>query len=81
VSWEDVGFIKSSKYRIQIMKLLESNTMTPTEISTHLKTHFSQVTKNLLELEKRDLVKCLTPSLRKGRLYGITEKGKKVVKR
>jgi DNA-binding MarR family transcriptional regulator len=63
------------------MKLLESNTMTPTEISSELKTHFSQVTKNLLELEKRDLVKCLTPSLRKGRLYGITEKGRKAIKK
>ena len=55
--------------------------MTPTEISNELKTHFSQITKNLLELEKRDLVKCLTPNLRKGRLYGMTEKGKKTLKR
>jgi hypothetical protein len=34
----------------------------------------------LFELEKRKLIKCLTPSLRKGRLYGITEKGKKAIK-
>jgi predicted transcriptional regulator len=81
VSWEDIGFIRSSKYRMQIMKLLESNAMTPTEISNELKTHFSQITKTLLELEKRDLVKCLTPSLRKGRLYGITDKGKKTMKK
>jgi predicted transcriptional regulator len=81
VSWEDLGFIKSSKYRMQIMELLKSKAMTPTEISGELKTHFSQVTKNLLELEKRDLVKCLTPTLRKGRLYGITDKGKKTLRK
>lgn len=63
------------------MELLESKAMTPTEISDELKTHFSQVAKNLVELEKRELVKCLTPSLRKGRLYGITEKGKKTLKK
>lgn len=66
---------------MQIMELLKSKAMTPTEISKELKTHFSQITKNLLELEKRDLVECLTPSLRKGRLYGLTEKGKKILRK
>ena len=66
---------------MQIMELLKSKAMTPTEISKELETHFSQITKNLLELEKRDLVKCLTPSLRKGRLYGLTKKGKKTLRK
>ena len=77
MSWDDVGFIKSSRHRKDIMKLLNTKSLTPTEISTELNTHVSQVTRTLLELEKRDLIKCLTPSLRKGRLYSITEKGKK----
>lgn len=81
MSWDDVGFIKSSKHRKEIMNLLNTRSLTPTEISTDSKTHISQVTRSLLELEKRDLVKCLTPSLRKGRLYSITEKGKKAIKK
>lgn len=54
--------------------------MMPTEISAELKIHLSQVTRNLGELEKKGLVKCMNPSLRKGRLYSTTEKGKKLLR-
>jgi predicted transcriptional regulator len=81
VSWEDVGFVKSSKHRKDIIQLLSAKNMTPTELSKELRIHISQVTRNLLELEKRNLVKCLTPSLRKGRLYSATDKGIRTVQK
>jgi predicted transcriptional regulator len=62
-------------------KALLASFLTPTELSKELGTHFSQIAKSLLELEKKDLVKCLTPTLRKGRLCGITEKAKKTLKK
>ncbi len=79
MSWDDVGFVKSSKHRIKILSILSTRPMLPTEISSTLGIHISQVTRSLIELENRDLVKCITPNLRKGRLYVITEQGKKVI--
>lgn len=77
--WEDLGTIIASSRRRQILELLAIRAMTPKEISQQLNIHLSQVTRNLRFLEKRDLVLCLAPELRKGRLYGITEKGKSVM--
>lgn len=81
MTWDELGFIKSGRHRQKILKMLATKNMMPTEISDELKIHLSQVTRNLGELEERGLIKCLTPSLRKGRLYSATEKGKKLLKR
>lgn len=79
MSWEDVGVIKASPRRLQIMKSLVMQAMTPKELSQQLGVHMSQVTRSLKELEERDLVRCLTPQLRKGKLYGITIKGNQIM--
>jgi len=40
----------------------------------------SHVSNTLAELLEKDLVVCLTPKLKKGRLYELTVNGKKIIK-
>jgi len=79
MSWEDVGFVKASRYRLQILNLLSDGPKTPRELVDSLKIHFSQVSFILNQLNERKMVKCLNPEAVKGKLYHLTEKGKDIL--
>lgn len=72
-----LGFIKASKNRVSIIRLLGEDILTPKEISKTLNIHTSQISRYLSELMKKELVKVLTPNLRKGRIYTLTKNGKR----
>ncbi len=76
--WNDISFIISSKHRKPILKLLD-NPKTPTQIRNETSLHFNQVSRTLIELEKKGFVKCLTPNQKLNRFYQITDKGKKIL--
>ena len=80
MDYDSIGFVKASKYRWEIIRLLASQLLTPTEISSELDIHKSQVSRYLSELADHGLVKTMTPNLRKGRMYALTDKGKKCLK-
>lgn len=71
-----LGFIKASKHREEIVKILGEEILTPTEISQALDLHTSQVSRNLAELVEKGLARILTPNLRKGKVYTLTDVGK-----
>lgn len=81
MKWEEVGVIKASSIKLEILKLLSNHTLTPKDISEQLHKHLSQISKNLKQLEKMNVIECKAPRLRKGRLYGITLKGKELLDR
>lgn len=70
-----IGFLKSGKYRIPILKILNTEINTPREIVSDLNTSFSQVSRTLTELKENELIACKTPNRNKGKIYGVTEKG------
>ena len=61
------------------MKALTSP-KTPVEIAKEINKHRSAVSRAILALEKKGLVKCLTPKERMYRIYEITTKGKRILK-
>ncbi len=79
--WEEVGFLKANRLSRKIIEFLSSSKapLTPLEISKATDIARSNISTQLIELRKRGLVECLNPKARKGRLYNITAKGKKVV--
>jgi len=79
MSWEDVGILKASSSRIRILRILLDRSMTPKEIAQQSKMHLSQVSRGLREMEGRNMVKCMTPNLRRGRIYMITDKGREAL--
>lgn len=73
-----LSFVSRGKIRKEVLRLLEKP-MTPTDLSKKIKTHRSTVSRSLLELEKKDLVECITSNEKMGRYYTITKQGKKIL--
>jgi predicted transcriptional regulator len=79
VYWEDVGFLKASYNRLAIFLELSKGEKTPGELRDSLQMHFSQISLILGELVDRELVVCKNLGSRKGKIYGLTEKGKSII--
>ena len=76
--YELISFVIRGKVRKKVLEnLLEPKT--PTELSSKIKTHRSTTSRAILALEKKGLVKCITPNENMGRYYEITHIGKKVL--
>ena len=77
--YELISFLSRSKNRRTVLKNLEKLT-TPSELASKLKIQRSTISRTILELMDKKLVKCLTPKEKMGRLYQITDLGKKILK-
>ena len=80
MDWELIGYIKASKYRKGIMISLNHSNKTPLELSNELEFYITHVSSTLRELREKKLAVCLTPNLRKGKIYCLTNLGKDVVR-
>ena len=74
--WEKLGIVLASKTRRGILRVLLEHEKTPKEIATETGFYFSHVSATLSEMQKHGLIICLTPSLRRGRLYSLTDIGR-----
>lgn len=74
-----LGFVLASKYRKKVMISLKDNPDTPSGISEKTGIYPSHISNTLNELVEKKLVICLTPKLRKGRLYELTMTGKELL--
>jgi len=82
LSWEDVGFVKASRIRLQILEIMDKP-MTPTELAKSLKVpkyRLPAISRALKELDERKMVSCLNPRQKKGRLYQRSQHGISVLK-
>lgn len=61
------------------MKSLDSDVKIPTAIANDSGIRTNHISKVLSELKAHELVECINPEVRKGRLYRLTEKGEKLV--
>lgn len=75
-----MGYVLASTYRKKVISVLKEKTLTPNTISEKTGLYPSHVSQTLSELTKKKLVVCLTPKLKKGRLYKLTSEGKNVLK-
>jgi DNA-binding MarR family transcriptional regulator len=72
-----VSFVTRGSVRRKVLKgLLKPNT--PTELAKKIGVARSAVSRTIQELEKVELVECLTPDEKMDRYYRVTETGKKV---
>ncbi len=79
--WGRLGFVLGSSHRKALVRTLVERPKTPKEISLRTGIAISHVSNTLRELEAEKIVICLTPELRKGRLFGLTEIGKQLAAR
>ena len=81
VQWDTIGYVISSEYRRKVMILLSKKPYTPREIANVLNIHLSHTSQILKQLTSKNLIVCLNPKVTKGRLYGLTDIGNKVVEK
>jgi len=75
-----VGKVYASSYKLSILRSLEEKgQMTPTSLEKATEIKFSHVSDTLKDLVELKLVVCITPELRKGKIYAITDLGKRVL--
>ncbi len=76
-----ISLLKNSEYRKKILKCLtEVNYRTPSEISEQTEIRLNHVSNFLKNLKDNQLIICLNNEEKRGRLYKITELGKRVLK-
>ena len=76
--WIDVSFVLKSKRRKDILILLETP-RTPTFLAKQMKSSLANVSLKLGDLKEEGLIRCVNPNDRKGRIYELTDKGKKAL--
>lgn len=76
VPWRKVSQIKASPHKKEIFcQLVHFSPKTPSELRDLTNIALSHVSKNLKDLVDLGLVECLTPNVRRGKLYTITDEG------
>ncbi|MDE1867674.1 MAG: helix-turn-helix transcriptional regulator [Thaumarchaeota archaeon] len=80
MSWNDVSYVIASKTRRSIISKLDTP-RTPTFLAKELDLNLANISRALTELEDKDIVVCLTPKQKVGKIYSLTKKGKDVVLR
>ena len=76
----EISYVKISQYRAKVMKSLDGDVKIPTAIAKDSEIRPNHISKVLSELKAHELVECINPEVRKGRLYRLTHKGNELVK-
>jgi DNA-binding MarR family transcriptional regulator len=76
--WELAGYVISSEGRFKALESLAERNYTPKQLATRLGIGLTHMSYTLTSLGRRGLVECLNPKSKKGRIYGITELGRRI---
>lgn len=75
---KEISYVQISKYWTKTMKSLDGEVLIPSQIAKNSGIRTNHISKVLAELKSHELVECINPEVRKGRLYRLTDKGEKV---
>ena len=75
----EISYVNISKYRTKVMKSLDGEVLIPSQIARNSGIRTNHISKVLSELKAHELVECINPEVRKGRLYRLTVKGEEIV--
>lgn len=74
----EISYVRISKQRTKTMKALAGNVKIPSTIAKDTGIRTNHISKVLSNLKDHELVECVNPEVKKGRLYRLTEKGENV---
>lgn len=77
----EISYVQISTYRTKVMKSLYEDVKIPTIIARDSGIKTNHISKVLSELKAHELVECINPEVRKGRLYRLTDKGEKITEK
>lgn len=76
---KEISYVEISSYRKKVMKSLDGEVLIPTQIERNSEIRPNHISKVLAELKAHELVECINPEVRKGRLYRLTDKGEEII--
>ena len=76
---KEVGFVQVSTYRTKVMKSLDGEVKIPSQIAKDTDIMQNHMSATLKQLKEHELVECINPEVRKGRLYRLTDLGEEIV--
>ena len=74
-----VDYVKKSQYRSKILKSLSNDVKMPSQIAKDTGIVQNHISNSLRQLKEHELVECINPEVRKGRLYRLTDEGEEIV--
>ena len=75
-----VDYVKKSQYRSKILKSLSDDVKMPSQISKDTGIVQNHISNSLRQLKEHELIECINPEVRKGRLYRLTDEGEEIIK-
>ena len=78
---KEVGYIQVSSYRTKVMKSLDGEVRMPSQIAKDTNIIQNHLSNTLKQLKEHELVECINPEVKKGRLYRLTDKGEEIIKK
>lgn len=76
---EQVAYVLASDHRKNIILFMGDELYSPKQIGDAINVRTNHISNLLAQLRKYNLVYNTTPRIRKGRLYSLTEDGKRVL--
>ncbi|MFW9996800.1 MAG: MarR family transcriptional regulator [Candidatus Odinarchaeota archaeon] len=78
--WERLGFAKAGKLRQTIVCLLLKSQLTPFEIAKETDRDPGSVSRVIKDLETNEIIKCMNPTAKKGKIFILTRDGEKIAR-
>ena len=72
-----MSYVINSRNRPKVLKSLAAHPKMPSEIERDVGSGY--VSNTLRQLKDHDLVECINPEVKKGRLYRLTDEGRRIV--
>lgn len=75
------SWVLASENRVKIIMALYGKQLKPTTISKKTDIHTSNVSNYIKDLNEKELIECISPNQKKGRIYQLTDEGESIAKR
>ena len=76
---KELAYVQISKNRTKVMKSLDEEAKIPSNIAKETDILTNHISGILRHLKDHELVECINPEVKKGRLYRLTKKGEEIV--
>ena len=70
---EEIDYINRFQYRLKVMKSLDGEVKIPSEIAKDTEIFQNHISNTLKQLKEHELIECINPEVRKGKLYRLTK--------
>lgn len=75
-----VKYVAKSSYRVRVLKAIGGDVKMPFQIAEDSNVLNNHISKTLRQLREHGLVELINPEMVRGRLYRLTNDGKKILK-